>query len=434
MTEFSVSKNFKGEKLLVLGANSETIPLIKEAQRLGVRVVVADPSVGSPAKKYADFSWELDGIDVSGLKSACRSEGVRGIMVGVADRLVEPYARLCSELEKPFLGSLHGCRVLTDKALFSSACSTHGLKTIPRFSESELGNCINSGKAVFIKPVDSNSGKGMSICRTFDEVQAGKEKALRSSKSKSIFIERYMECNDVLINLTIVDGSVFVSGVADRFTVRQKNDASRVCIGAIYPSVFTQAYIDKVHCAVVHLLKDLEVKNGILTIQAFVEDGEFFFYDPGFRLQGEGCDKHFQNTLGYDQKEMLVHFALTGEMRFTQGNWKKTWDVQGPFSATVWVLSREGTIKEIRGLESISCKKGCFNIFQRLFPGDVITSEMVGTEAQVVARIYCSESTRERLAELIDNIRNELIITGENGEELNIPTIFGDNALRPWCL
>lgn len=37
-------------------------------------------------------------------------------------------------------------------------------------------------------------------------------------------------------------------------------------------------------------------------------------YDPGFRLQGGGFHITLKGVNGFDQIEMLIHFALTGRM------------------------------------------------------------------------------------------------------------------------
>ena len=56
-----------GKRLLVLGANVETIPLIETAKKLGVYVYVTDFNPNAPAKKYADKSFDVDGLNIHGL-------------------------------------------------------------------------------------------------------------------------------------------------------------------------------------------------------------------------------------------------------------------------------------------------------------------------------------------------------------------------------
>ena len=48
------------KKLLILGANSETIPLVQEAVKSGIEVHVTDPDSRAPAKEYADVRVDID--------------------------------------------------------------------------------------------------------------------------------------------------------------------------------------------------------------------------------------------------------------------------------------------------------------------------------------------------------------------------------------
>ena len=49
-------------------------------------------------------------------------------------------------------------------------------------------------------------------------------------------------------------------------------------------------------------------------LSAFVNENKFYYYDVGFRLQGEAPNILLDKIFGYDQKEMLIKFALTALM------------------------------------------------------------------------------------------------------------------------
>ena len=76
------------KKLLILGANPETIPLVECANRIGIKTIVTSFRQNDPAKRYAWKSAEVDGMDVPGLIALAQKEAVDGVLVGVADMLV----------------------------------------------------------------------------------------------------------------------------------------------------------------------------------------------------------------------------------------------------------------------------------------------------------------------------------------------------------
>jgi biotin carboxylase len=400
---------FNAKRLLILGANPETVPLIKSAQAMGVIVIVTDNDPGAFAKPFADKSFNVDGLDVAGLKKLAEQEHVDGVLVGVADRLITPYQQLCEELSLPCYASKKQCEVFTDKQKFNELCYEYEIPTIPafplgeNFDEAELSDLPYP---VFIKPVDGNSGKGMSICNGKDEISAAVEKALAHSNSRQFLVERYMDCNDIFINFTFKDGEFWPSAIADRHTCRTQGNLSRVCLGATYPSDYVDLYYDTLHDKFVRMFKSLEVKNGVLMVSAFIENNVLYVYDPGFRLQGEAPNIPVEAVNGFDQRSMLVEFALSGSMGAADLSHLNDCRFKGMHAATIWFLGSEGVIGSLVGLDELEGDPAVVGIVQRLFVGDEITSDMVGTEAQVVARVYIVCATREDLTIKVGAIQN----------------------------
>jgi biotin carboxylase len=393
------------KKILILGANPETIPLIETAKSMGMYTIVTDPDPNAPAKKVADRGININGMDVEGLVEFCKQEKVDSVLVGVADRLIEPYQKVCEALNLPCYGNEYQCEVLTNKGKFNNLCKEYGVSTIPSLPlyRKNIDNLENITYPVFIKPIDRNSGKGMSIAYNETELKKGIEKAFNNTSSDYILLERYMTCSDVLVSYTIVDGEPILSAIADRYTCKEQGKTSQVCLGAIYPSDLLNVYMDKEYPKMVRMLKGIGLKNAILTISAFVEDDNFYYYDPGFRLQGEAPNLHMENINKFDQKKFLIDIALGNETN--KSNITKA-DFQNKHAATIWFLLKKGTIQHINGFEKIENDPSIFHISRRLFEGDVISEEMVGTESQVMARIYICCQTKQELKNKISEIQD----------------------------
>ena len=388
------------KKLLILGANSETIPLIETAQSMGIFVMVTDFNVFAPAKKYADKAFNVDGLDIKGLIDLCNIEKVDGVMVGVADRLIVSYFEVCDALGLPCYATKEQCEFFTNKGKFNQLCAEFDIQTIPNYNNEFNSGDISSIKyPVFVKPTDANSGKGMSICHDELDLNIAVAKAKNNSNSKGFLIERYMECNDIFIYYTFKDGDVFVSAMADRFTTDKQGDVSRVCIEAKYPSKYVNLYFEVLHKKMIQMFTELKVKNGIFMISAFVEDNNIYLYDPGFRLQGEAPNIPLEAVCGFDQKAMLVNYALTGSMGDIDLIQFNNPYFNNKFTSTIWFLANEGKIEEIKGLDKLANDSKVIKIVQRLYAGDIITKEMIGTEAQVILRLYLFFNSSKELLE-----------------------------------
>jgi len=398
------------KKLLILGANPETIPLIRTAKSMGLYTIVTDPDSNAPAKKVADKGININGMDVDALVEFGKQENIDGVLVGVADRLIEPYQKVAKKLNLSCYGNEYQCEVLTNKGKFNELCKKYNLLPIPSINYYK-NSPLEITYPIFIKPTDRNSGKGMSVVYNEQELKEGIDKAFKNTNQDYILLERYMTCNDVLVSYTIIDGEPILSAMADRYTCKEQNKTSQVCLGAVYPSNLLNIYMDKEHPKMVKMLQDIGLKNAILTISAFVENDNFYYYDPGFRLQGEAPNLHMENINGFDQKQFLLDVALGNKLN--KDNITKA-DFQGKYAATIWFLLKKGIINRIEGFDKIEKDPSIFHISRRLFENDEITEEMIGTESQVMARIYLSCNSKYELKNKITDIYNTIKVFDQN--------------------
>jgi biotin carboxylase len=392
------------KKLLILGANPETIRLINTAKAMGIYTIVTDPDPNAPAKKVADKGININGMDVDGLVKFCLEEKVDGVLVGIADRLIQPYQQVCEILNLPCYGNKMSCDYLTNKGRFNEILPKFNLLSIPSHKLYKNSLLPQVNFPTFIKPIDKNSGQGMSVVYNNHQLVKGISKAFNSTNSEYILLEEYMDCDDTMLNFTIIEGKVSLSAMTDRYTCKLQKDASKVCLGAKYQSKFAQLFMDTDYKNMCNLLEELGVKNAIFTISAFAKDNKFYYYDPGFRLQGEAPDLHIYNVTGFDQKKFLINHALGIKDTQTNNPFNK-------FNATIWILVKSGTINKI---DIFKEDPSIFYVSQRFNVGDIITDEMLGTERQVAARIYLTCNTEEELKNKIEEIQFKTIILDTN--------------------
>ena len=67
-------KPFEGKKLLVLGGNAETVPLVRIANELGAVTVVSSSNPESMAKACAVVKVDTDATDVAAMVALARAE------------------------------------------------------------------------------------------------------------------------------------------------------------------------------------------------------------------------------------------------------------------------------------------------------------------------------------------------------------------------
>jgi biotin carboxylase len=407
------------KKILILGANPETVPLIKTAKEMGLITYVTDNNPNAHAKKFADIQVNIDGLDVESLCKFVLAEKIDGIMVGVADRLVKPYVFLCEKLGFHCYGNSNSIHFLTNKVEFNRLLEKFNLKTIPKYTHLAAINLPLNNFPLLVKPADGNSGQGFTVCESSEFLQDAINHALTYSKSGQVLIEKYMDCDDFFLYFTFINGRCLLSATADRITIKTQGYGSPVCQAASYPSKYMGVYLQEYHENLVSLFNDLSIQNGVLCLSAFIQNDEMYFYDPGFRLQGEGPNLHLEKILGVDHKKMLINFAMgdgMGELELI--NLDPTFTKK--CALTLWFLLNEGKIHSIIGMEKFEQDPIIHTIGQRLTVGDSVTSKMLGTEGQVFARFYLAADSKSEINSKVNQLINNIKVFDENGNNLII--------------
>lgn len=409
------------KKIIILGANPETAILVDTAISMGIYTIVVDPNPDAPAKKNASESHDIDGFDVDKIVQLAKDLKVDAVLVGVVDVLVKPYREICEKLNFHCYVTKESEEAFCSKDGFKRYCHEYNIQDIPGIyldETSGIDKPKNIDYPLMIKPVDRGGGVGMKICRDDRDFKESIKTALKFSKKGVVLVEKYMECDDMAAYYTFRNGIPYISATSDRFTTKKQGDASPVCIGAIFPSKYSDLFVQQVHPKLCKLFKALNIKNGILNIQFFVEDNVIYAYDPGFRLQGEAPDVPIKHINGFDHKEMLINYALTGVFGEEDLAEKNDYMFKGKMACTIWVLLKGGKIDSIQGLDQIKSDKNVIYVLDRFKTGDVIHPEMLGTEKQVFARIYIVAESILEVNKKIIEFKDLLQITNVNGENM----------------
>ena len=428
-----MTKEFEGKKLLILGGNPETIPLVEIANSWGIKTIVASARHTDPAKAYAWKSYDFEGLDVGAVIKIATEEKVDGVLVGVADILVPMYCKVCEALDLPCYATQQIVDVFAFKDVFKATCERYGVHGIPEYyldAQMKREDLDKIKYPVMIKPVDNGGGVGMTVAYNEAELVEGVKKALDASNKKRFIVEKYMLCDDMGMYYTFKDGYCSASCIYDRYTTDEQPGLSRVCLGGTYPSKHLDEYFERMHPNALRLFKEIGIKNGVLMLSGFYEDGEFYVYDTGFRLQGEAPHLLMKAIHGFDQREMLIRFALTGSEGSVNLETDDDTYLRGNWAATLWILLRKGTIARIEGLDQLDSDASVVANIQRLHEGDVVVPEWIGNEKQVLTRMYLVCKSKEELAACLKEYQDKIKVYDTEGNNMVLNGFDVNKALE----
>lgn len=418
-------ESLKGKKLLLLGGHALMVHVIEKARELGVYTIVTDYVKDAPAKKVADEAYDISTLDIDALIQLAREKEVDGVFTGYVDINLAPCRQVCDALGFPFYASLEQLDATMNKVHYKENCRKHGITVVNDIPKEDLkDDYANVKYPVIVKPADSYSSKGISVCHKKEEMAEAIEKAYSFSTCKEIVVEEYIEAEDVYLYFTIQDGHLSLSAMADRLLNDEQYGCAPQPVGYFFPSKYIDLYYEKVHDKLQNMMDDLQIKNGSFFMQGFIVENDIVFFEMGLRLSGGAGYLQIAKQNEIDQIEMHIRYALTG--RF-EGWDLKTCDnprFETPACVLV-VLLKDGVVNKITGLEDVLAREEVFNILQFKYEGDVLDAK--GTLNQVFARIYCNAPTEEELKDTISYIKSTLKIIDDKNQNM-ILNLFDENT------
>lgn len=410
------------KKILIMGANPETASLVMKAKEMGLITYVTDYNPKSYAKRFADVPVNIDASYVDELVEYVKEKKIDAVLAGVAEALLPYYHEVCKRLNYPCFASLEQFEIMVSKDKFKKKCRNYDVPVVPEYSQENLNEVEYP---VVVKPVDSCSSKGISICRNFAELKVGMDKALEFSKRKKLLLEKYMTGEEVVIYYVIQDGNPFLVGMCDRYTNKEQKGVAQLPTAYIFPSRNLMKFSEEVNQKVQNMLKGMDIKNGILFLQAFVESDSVYIYEPGFRLNGAQEHLIIGKATGVDAKELLLNYAISGNMGELVES-KADPYLNGKWGCKLSPLVRTGKIALLKGLDEIKKMKGVISVNPSYDEGDTVDG--YGTLKQIVCRFFIVVDSKEELKITIDHIYDTLKVQDEYGSTMML-TPFDTNII-----
>ncbi len=402
------------KKLLIMGANPETASLVQKANAMGLKTYVTDNNPNAYAKKFASVPCNIDGMDVDAIVDYVKKENIDGVLVGVAESLIPSYCKVCEKLNYPCFAGLEQFEIMINKDKFKNTCRQYDVPVVDEFSPDNLDAIVYP---VVVKPVDSCSSKGVYICQNRHELEVGIENALSFSPSKTLLIEKYMAGLEVIEYYVIKDGEATLVAMCDRYTSKEQEGITQLPAAYIFPSKHLERFKNDADDKVKNMLKGMNIQNGVLFLQSFVDDdGSVKIYEPGFRLNGAQEHMIVSETTGIDAKELLISYALNGNMGDIDIPALADPYFHGKYACKLSPLVKEGTIGRIDGIEEIRAMEGVIAVNPNYDNGGVVKG--LGTQRQMAANIFIVASSKEELKNKVDKINDLFRVYDATGNNM----------------
>ena len=93
-----ILKNFKKKKVLILGSNIETAPLIARAKQKNLITFVIGKEKKNKAKQLANFPIQGDAANFKFVNKIIKKNKIDAVMIGTVDILLKNYEEVCKKI------------------------------------------------------------------------------------------------------------------------------------------------------------------------------------------------------------------------------------------------------------------------------------------------------------------------------------------------
>lgn len=406
----------KQKKLLILGGTRISLQILKAAKEMGLEVYVADYYEDSPCKKFADKSFMISATDVDAIENLIKKESIDGVLMGYADVLLPYYNTICNNAGLPCYSNERAISITTDKAEFKKYCNLYNIPTVQEYTVEDVQNGTVRFP-VIVKPVDNSGARGIYICNNLTEFQNFYNKSLEFSRSKKVIIERLMTSGEATIFYYLHGGEVYLLGVADRWMYEQNKTLLKLPVGYTFPAKDIESFISNQDSNIKRMFKSLGMKEGMVFMQAFVENGIYVIYEMGYRLTGS-IEHHLMDAVyGFNHLKKIICFAIGDEVDTSRLNELNPKDCN---MANVTLLLKEGNISQIKGIDELS-KLPFVKAFHVSYEeGESIDKSNMGRLSQVGVRVLLTAENRKGLLKYMNEVKNTIEILSDKGEDMVI--------------
>lgn len=413
------------KRLLLLGSSIWKDVINEYAKENDVYLIFAGNSESS-LEDIVDETHRIDSTDPSVMIPFIKQNNIDGIFMGGSELVISKTCDYINQLGYPCYCTKKQWDICQNKKAFKQLCREYDVPCVPEFSADDDPSTFDY--PVIIKPTDACAAKGISVCENEEEYKIAVNKALEYSKEKKVIVEKYIRNGGTTMSARYIarDGELYLEAVGDRYVLNPDKGKALITAAAFYPSKHTDYYIKNVDEKVKNMFKGIGLKNGSLFMEScFTEEG-VFFYEMGLRISGGQTYKITEKTNGINELKMLINHSLTGSMCDESEISKIDPYMNGFMSASITLPLREGEIYSISGIDKIKGIKDVGKIVQYWKEGEFILPKHLGTLDQLFARIPIITKGKERLAEIMRTIKQNISVKDKNGEEMIIWSKFDD--------
>lgn len=416
--------HLEGKKILFLGSNVGVADMVRYAQAHGAKTIVADwyPVEKSYAKQIADEATLISTADIDAISLFVKENSVDGVFAGIDEFNLLNAMEVASRCGLPFYCTSMQWELIERKDNFRKLCIAHGVpspKTYYTGTAEDIDLSVIEYPSV-IKPVDGSTSKGVHICDSEQALVSWLPDATESSNSGDIIVEEFFVGYEFTAHYTLHNGIARLACIDNRYPVAvHGGSVTTIPAARVYPSLFTESYLDKVNSSMIRLCEGLGMKEGVLFVQGIYDDKKdsFVIFEAGLRSAGEAPYRFLTRVNGINYMSLFVDTALGMEPDYDQS--REDPFLHGKCCGVISFVGKGGVISKIDGLtEAVNTTPSVVDYEVRYPAGSEIPDG--DTLRQLQTRFVMECDSRDQMAKDIQYLNDNIHVYGMDGKDIVI--------------
>jgi carbamoyl-phosphate synthase large subunit len=354
------------EVLHVLGGGQWQLPTIELAKSLGYKVLVTDLYRERPGYALADIHEVVDIADPEATLEVARRHRIDGIVCDTTDVGVPTAAYVAEKLGLPGISYETACN-FTNKFRMRSLTAQSGISSVRFRSVASVGEMHEAaegyGFPFVVKPVDSQSSRGVHRVDRPEQISVFFEDAFRSSRSHQVLAEEFLPGTEATVEGLCLDGNYITLGISDKVHFEHRPEVAR---RLTYPPAFDSDTIQEITRVNEAVAKALGLVNGVTHAEYMVDRGRVRLVEIAARGGGSLLYSDVAPYLsGIDVPRIYLEFLMGKRATATARGGCRAANLQ-------FFSFPPGKVRAIQGLEEARGNEGVHKILLEFAVGDVL--------------------------------------------------------------
>lgn len=305
------------KKIMILGAGTYQVPLIKTAKKLGIYTIVVSIPGNYPGFAIADKVYYENTTDYETILKIAKEEQIDGIVTAGTDVAVITIGRVCDELKLSGL-SFEAAQIAANKLLMKTKYEECGVRTA-KFREIPIDAADVAERVsalsfpLIFKSVDSSGSRGITRVDSIDEFEAAIANVKANTRSDYYIVEEFIEGEEFGAQAFVYRGKVqFIIPHGDYVF----HGDTGVPIGHFAPYDLSPEIIEDAKEQLTGAIKAMGLDNCAINADFILKDNQTYVLELGGR-SGATCLAELTSIyFGFDYYEKILRCALGEDVEF----------------------------------------------------------------------------------------------------------------------